>query len=63
MVYFVTLGSHENHWDFVHVPEVRHLAVVIVDCIEARLVLQAEDKYHGIDPRGELDKRKNTFAR
>ena len=54
----LTLRSHENHWYFVHVPEVRHLAVVIVDCIEARLVLQAEDKYHCVDPRGELRREK-----
>ena len=52
------MGSDENERDLVHAPVLRHLDVVVVDGVEARLVLQAEDEDDGVDPGSEL-KREN----
>ena len=48
------MGSYENKRDLVHAPVLRHLDVVVVDGVEARLVLQAEDEDDGVDPGSEL---------
>lgn len=48
------MGSDEDHGDLSCVPVARQAQKVIVDCLEADLILQAEDKNHGVDPGGEL---------
>ena len=50
------LRSHQNERYLVHVSILRHFGVIIVDGVEAGLVLQAEDEDDGVDPRGELQK-------
>ena len=50
----LTLRPDEDQGDILHVPVLRHLGVVIVDGIEARLVLETEHEDHRVDPRSEL---------
>ena len=50
----LTLRPDEDQGDILHVPVLRHLGVVIVDGIEARLVLETEHEDDRVDPRGEL---------
>ncbi len=49
--------SDKNERDLLHVPELGHLGVVVVDGVEASLVLQAEDKDDGVHPGSELKKK------
>jgi hypothetical protein len=49
-LYIVTLCAYENEGDLLHVPVLRHLCVVVVDGVEARLVLEAEDKDDRVHP-------------
>ena len=49
-----TLRSHQHHGNFRRVPVVGQTLEVVVDGLEADLVLQAEDKHHRIHPGGEL---------
>ena len=50
----LTLRPDEDQGDILHVPVLRHLGVVIVDGIEARLVLETEHEDDRVDPRSEL---------
>ena len=43
-----------------HVPELGHFDVVVVDGAEARLVFQAEDEDHGVDPTRKLKIRERN---
>lgn len=52
----LTLSSDQNDGYFGGISVVRQFRVIRIDCIEARFVLQAEHKYYGIDPSGELPK-------
>ncbi len=54
----ITLCSDKYEGDLLHVSVLRHLGVVVVDGVEARLVLQAEDEDDSVDPGGELQKKK-----
>lgn len=51
------LRADQDYRDLGAVPQVRHLGVVVVHGIEARLVLQAEHEDYRVDPSGELDAR------
>jgi hypothetical protein len=55
------LGSYEDKGDFVHAPVLGHLGVVVVDGVEAGLVLQAEHKDDGIHPGGELKNKRGCL--
>lgn len=46
----LTLSADENNGDLGGVPEEIHFAVVVVDGVEAALVLQAEHEYDGVHP-------------
>lgn len=50
----LTLRPDEDQGDILHVTVLRHLGVVIVDGVEARLVLETEHEDHRVDPRSEL---------
>ena len=54
----LTLGPHQDQWDLACVAVVGHAAIVVVDGLEADLVLQAEDKYDGVHPHGELGRKR-----
>ncbi len=55
------MGSYKDKGDFVHAPVLGHLGVVVVDGVEASLVLQAEHKDDGIHPRGELKNKRGCL--
>ena len=57
----LTLRSDQNNWDFSSISEEVHFAIVVVGGVEAALVLQTEDEYHGVHPCGEL-RRKETLS-
>jgi hypothetical protein len=48
------LGSDENERNFLHVSELRHFCVIVVDRVEARLVLKAEHEDDRVHPGSEL---------
>lgn len=50
----LTLRAHQHHRHLRCVPVAAEPQVVVVDCLEADLVLQAEDKHHSIDPGSKL---------
>ena len=52
------MGPYKDQGDLLHVAVLGHLGVVVVDGVEAGLVLQAEDEDHGVDPRCELQRRR-----
>ena len=57
--------SDKDERDLLHVPVLRHLGVVVVVGVEARLVLQAEDEDDGVDPGSELEnieRQKSKFS-
>jgi hypothetical protein len=54
----LTLGPHQHQREVAGAPIVGHSTVVVVDSLEAYLVLQAEDKYDRIHPHGELRREK-----
>ena len=54
IILLLTLGSNKNEWNFLHVSELRHLHVVVVDSVEASFIFQAEYKNNRIDPTCEL---------
>ena len=49
--------SHEDQRNFLHVSELGHLDVVVVNGVEAGLVLQAEHEDHGVNPTRELEEK------
>lgn len=49
-----TLCTNEDHGDLSCVPVAGQAQEIIVHRLEADLILQTEDKNHGIDPSGEL---------
>ena len=51
----LTLCAHQYDGDLGCIAKVRHLGVVTVDGVEARLVLQTEDEHDGVDPVSELE--------
>lgn len=53
----LTLGPHEDQRDLARAAVVGHPAVVVVDGLEAYLVLQAEDKYDSVHPHGKLGRK------
>lgn len=50
----LALSAHYNEGDLRYISMGAELAVVVVDLLEARLILQAEDKDHTIHPATEL---------
>lgn len=48
------LSTNQDHRNLRTVSQVRHLLVVVVNRVEAGLVLQTEYKDHSVDPGGEL---------
>ena len=50
----LTLRPDEDQGDVLHVAVLRHFGVVVIDGVEARLVLETEHEDHRVDPRGEL---------
>ena len=57
---FFTLCPDEDERYFLHVPELGHLDVVVVDGAEAGLVFQAEHENDGIHPTGKLQWKRGT---
>ena len=55
-----TLCPNEDERYFLHVPELGHFDVVVVDGAEARLVFQAEDEDHGVHPTRKLKIRERN---
>ena len=54
----LTLGAHQDEGHVLDVPELGHLRVVVVDRVERRLILEAEDEYDRVHPGGELGENK-----
>lgn len=50
----LTLGAHQHHGDVTGVAVVGHSAVVVVNSLEADLILQAEHEDDSIHPHGKL---------
>ena len=50
----LTLSAHYNEGDICYIAVCAQLAVVVVDLLEAGLVLQAEDQDHTVYPATEL---------
>ena len=55
-----TLCPDEDERYFLHVPELGHLDVVVVDGAEAGLVFQAEHENDGVHPTGKLQWKRGT---
>ncbi|GLH09186.1 LOW QUALITY PROTEIN: Protein of unknown function [Gryllus bimaculatus] len=55
-----TLSADQDERDVCSTAEVRHLGVVVVDGVEARLVLQAEHEDDGVHPGRELQRETDT---
>lgn len=53
----LTLRAHEDQRHVADVAIVVHLRVVLIDRLEALLVLQTEDEDHRVDPVRELNER------
>lgn len=50
----LTLCAHQYHGYILSIAKVRHFGIVIVDGVEAALVLQAEHEDYRIHPTGKL---------
>ena len=57
----LTLRPDEDQGDVLHVAVLRHFGVVVIDGVEARLVLEAEHEDHRVDPRGELKQNETGY--
>lgn len=56
-----TLRSDQNQRQVGRVPVAGQAAVVVVDGLEADLVLQAEDEDDGVHPQSELEAEQRRF--
>jgi hypothetical protein len=52
----LTLGSNENERHLAEISIVIHLRVILIDSLEALLVLQTEHEDNSIDPMCELER-------
>lgn len=50
----LTLRAHQHHGHLAGVAEAAEAQEVVVHCLEADLILQAEDKYNSVHPHGKL---------
>lgn len=56
-----TLRADQDQWQVGRVPVVGEPAAVVINRLEADLVLQTEDEDHGVDPQSKLGRFKSNF--
>ena len=58
----ITLSSHQNQGNFLHVSILTHFGIIVVDGVKTGLVFKAKDKDYRIHPWSELKKKRiNSF--
>lgn len=62
MVLWLTLRPHQHHGNLCRVPVAGKTQEVVINCLEADLILQAEDEHHRVHPGSKLKYVNKTFS-
>ncbi len=62
MVLWLTLRPHQHHGNLCRVPVAGKTQEVVINCLEADLILQAEDEHHRVHPGSKLKHDNKTVS-